>query len=566
MDLWEQMKEDNNSNFYTPSKRDKIYNEYLVPLKARISRILSYNLKQYLLFMQEYDEIIRKEDMETILKDISNLELKIGNYEQNEGKEESFEERSIIAINQLDKLLEKSEQLDIKDFEREFLDIKQIYNKNSGSYRYADREVIEQKIATIHSKMIIRKVRDNVIDLYNDISEQDVERLSIEINNQIFILMQSKNLAIQEILNEINYKMIDRVDAVYDVEIWRLIDLAQRGQTKGIEQKSRQQGSNQNYSEQQELERKPSYTTLVLQPKQRRNFNLPNLNKLFQRTLRIGKQRMMIDDTVELGNKKVKAKELRKIDMNWLAEKIPESMLEEIEERKLLIELNREERNKLKKRYSTDRKIPIYDFVKDSETSSKTKKDRFFDFEDEEGNVITCFQKSYSNGIQLKIGSRDLWSEIDMSEYRKSIIIKVREYANFIDRVLDANLSEQLDSELGNFFKKVCIADARKENQREIKELMRKLPIFANLCFSYENLEEYAERTGVDFKAQEEIRRNRFYRDNKFKNEIRVDENREDKDLYKMERAIVEEVRERARKRRQTKDIDIDRNDMQQEE
>ena len=35
MDLWEQMKEDNNSNFYTPSKRDKIYNEYLVPLKAR---------------------------------------------------------------------------------------------------------------------------------------------------------------------------------------------------------------------------------------------------------------------------------------------------------------------------------------------------------------------------------------------------------------------------------------------------------------------------------------------------------------------------------------------------
>lgn len=326
------MEEDRNA-FINSNKRNEIYEKYLVPLKAKISQILLYDTEAAYVFLQKYNEIAKKDtEISAILSDISDLELKIQEYEEGKGKEKLFKEQSKTIVQQIENLQSNCEQLEIEDFENKFLSLTELYNKNIENYSYTDRDIIEQHIASLQAKLIIMKVRNGAIDLHSEISEKDEARLAIIMNNEIYTLMQSKNPNVQNIVDEIKYKMIDRTDAVYDPEIWGLLDSAQRGGEKIEQIKGRVQ----------QLDTTSSSALLPAIPKKRKSFLLPSLDQIFQKTLKIGDQRMKLSRTIQIGDRIINVKDLSKIDMDWLSEQVSQEMLNELELERIIKEIRKE--------------------------------------------------------------------------------------------------------------------------------------------------------------------------------------------------------------------------------
>lgn len=89
-----------------------------------------------------------------------------------------------------------------------------------------EKDSIGKRIAEIQAKLLIKKAKDGALDLHREIEENDISNLTTFINNELFSLMQSGNQETKTIVNKITCKMIDRLDAVYDPEIWRLLAIA----------------------------------------------------------------------------------------------------------------------------------------------------------------------------------------------------------------------------------------------------------------------------------------------------------------------------------------------------
>lgn len=518
MDLNEQMKQDYNRNMFSPESKSSIYDKYMIPLKAKISEILLYDTETAIVFLKKYNEIAKKEDMTTIMEDTTELDFEINEYKKNKGKEKLFEGQSITIIQQLEKLLAECEELDIKDFENKFSDIKEMYSSNLVNYSYADREILEQKISSAQARLIMRKCRENILDLHSEIPEEDVARLTMAINNGIYTLMQSQNTNIQDIVNEIKYKMIDRKDAVYDVEIWRLLDSAQRSGER-IEQKDNEPKIEQRKAEPQQLEESSTNTLLPAIPKQRRNFHFPSLGGLFQRrTLKIGKRRMTLADTVQIGDMTVKVQDLANIDMEWLEQRIPEEMLIAIENKRL----EDEGKNNEKEKYIMDGRLLIYKVIQ----NLPTEKQYEFDFYDNDKYKmhLTKFVDP-----AIKIEGVAFWNTQQLSLETEKKLDTVYSYVEFIDDMVDSNLSQQFYNEMGSFFELIVINHHDDPTNRvhsyEIDRLIKKLPIFNNLYKSYKKLERYVDKTKDAFEQQEEVNRKKFYENNQFKNELKVDDN-----------------------------------------
>ncbi len=453
------------------------------------------------------------------MKDIVELENEINEYEKSDnGKEKLSEGQSAIINNQLESLLGKCEELDIKDFESKFLDIKEMYMKNSENYSYSDKDSIEQKISSAQARLIMKKCRENILDLHSEISEEDAARLTMAINNETYTLMQSQNTTIQDIVNEIKYKMINRQDAVYDVEIWKLLDSAQRSGER-IEQRNNKTNTVQRKNDTQNLEESSQNISLPAIPKQRRNFHFPSLGNLFQRrTLKIGKQRMRLANTVQMGDETVRVQDLANIDMEWLEQRIPEEMLTDIENERLIQENN----ENFKERYIPDRNTPIYSLVANTPKINQ----KIFSFYDGLGSELEC----NFNDNDLWIGTGGYLSRYNrlyVSYDSLEKIDTVIRYVNFIDRITGTNLSQQFYNEIGTFYKKIMVEQKNGTlpiNENEWK-IIDKLPILKNLLKSYNRLREYVNRTQLDFESQENVKRKRFYENNKFKNELKVDDN-----------------------------------------
>ncbi|MCI8699994.1 MAG: hypothetical protein HFJ47_01465 [Clostridia bacterium] len=533
MDLNEQMKEDNEDYLFSKSQKESIYNKHLIPLKLKISQILLYDSEVASVFLQKYNEITKKEDITTIMKDIVELENEINEYEKSDnGKEKLSEGQSAIINNQLESLLGKCEELDIKDFESKFLDIKEMYMKNSENYSYSDKDSIEQKISSAQARLIMKKCRENILDLHSEISEEDAARLTMAINNETYTLMQSQNPNIQDIVNEIKYKMIDREDAVYDVEIWKLLDSAQRSGER-IEQRNNKTNTVQRKNDTQNLEESSQNILLPAIPKQRRNFHFPSLGNLFQRrTLKIGKQRMRLANTVQIGDETVRVQDLANVDMEWLAERIPEEMLNDIENERLIQENN----ENFKERYIPNRKTPIYDFFDEEIDVNKIFS---FCFYNENGSKLVLIMHALKYAIILTdenmMKTTDMKAAVGVSYDTILKIMSTVDYAEFIDETIGSSLSEELENEIGIWFEKIITKKTKIYNNlydeltpRE-EQSIDKIPILHNLQISYNRLKIHIDRTESDFRTQENTKRNRFYENNQLKNELKIDSSKQKK-------------------------------------
>ena len=93
-DINKQRQEENDA-MKTPNTMNAIYKEQLSPLKTKISQILLYDTEKAEQLLKEYNNIIRKEkesSIQEILKDIVELEYRIKEYENDEGKQKLSED------------------------------------------------------------------------------------------------------------------------------------------------------------------------------------------------------------------------------------------------------------------------------------------------------------------------------------------------------------------------------------------------------------------------------------------------------------------------------------------
>ena len=483
-DFNEQMKIDGKARG-TANQRNIIFKEELEPLKAKISQILLYDTETALQLLQNYNEIAKKGEevsIDTILANIEDLKARIQEYENGKGKEEVFKEQSKIISNQLEELQTNFEKMDIEDFEYKFSEIKELYNKNLENYSYADRDFIAEKIAILQAKIIIKKVRDGAIDLHDEISKDDEARLTMTINNSIFTLMQSQNPNIQNIVNEIKYKMLDRTDAVYDPDIWRLLDSAQRSGEK-IEQRRVE-------TQKTQVTQATPTTTLPAIPTKRKGFRLPDFRQIFSRdTIEIGNQKMKISNTVQIGDRIVKTKELSKIGIDWLSKDVSIEILSDIEDEKL----KEEGKDKLKEKYVPDKRTPIYDFFSKEHEISLDSKFTFLDENGVERNIEHTFGSALYPYYNINL---DGISEFDINANIFRKIRSIMKYVNFIDSIKHYELSKQVNNEIGNFLDKIYINEECNGGYIDEEAELKKLPIYSNLLKSYE-------QTRIDVKQDE---------------------------------------------------------------
>lgn len=498
------------NGYISKVQKDMIYTEYLAPLKAKIASILLYDTEKAGEFLQKYNDILKTGEQLglNIIDKITELKYEIEDYEQStQGKEELYRDQSRIVIQQLEDLQQKQEELETKDFEYEFLNIKEIYEQNSSNYSYTDRSNIEAYMASTQAKLIIRKVRDGAIDLHDEIEEKDANGLVETINNGIFTLMQNEDPKIQNIVSEIKYKMIGRTDAIYDPEIWRLLDSAQRSGEdievrRGVPQKASSKSSS------------TLLPALPAVPENRKRFSFP---KLFQKKIKMSAGEIILSDTVQIGNEIVRAKELSKITIDSLASQVSQELLEEIEEKRL-----KKEKRTEKEKFVSDSRLPIYDFFEDKSVINE------FDFYNEEGNKINfrILEANVSYWIEIEgIDGTTQKSYVHEYEFKgiNSCIIK---YAGLIDKITGANIQEQVKNELGILYEKYILSDGKKSNGEllGIYNLLKKLPICSNLAISYANILKEVEKSKINFRSKDKIERDKFYGKNNFKDELKIEE------------------------------------------
>lgn len=321
---------------FSDVQRNVIYNEMLKPIKVKISEILLYDTEASMKFLQKYNEILKSTNEQDILSEIAELEMEIGIYEKNDGLQKSFEDKSQSVIQQIKDMQIDGDRLSLEDFEGEFKRLKQIYQTTFQKYGFQEREAIEQQLYELYGKVMVRRVREGNTDEV-EVSKEDVTGLTIYMNSEIGRLSQNSNPQVQNAIERIKFKLMDKEDAFQGDEIWRLLDYAQS--QRFIEPNQATRESNQ-----------PQVTALAV----------ANENKeLASRGRRAFQKEPQLPLQVE---------DLPKITLDWLAQYIPEDMLGKIEQQRLA-----EEGRQSETEYLPDPKTAIYDFVSKKDKFTKDK-------------------------------------------------------------------------------------------------------------------------------------------------------------------------------------------------
>ena len=486
-----------------PKTKNSVYKEHMMPLKARISSIMLYDSDSGIEFLNKYNELLKKmDDLElgSIMAGIADLEFQIGQYESNKGKAEMADEKGNIILNNILDLLSREKELSTEDFEQEFLKLKDSYSLDVGSYDYSDADAIESRLYQLQASLLMRKIREEgLTDLHDEIQAEDVSGLTLALNTKINGLMENPSQEVQERVDKIKIMIMDRADAVYDPEVWRMLDDKTRNSTR------------REIAEQKPQKLEPQNVTALVPVREKKNgLIFPNLFRMFNRrkTLKIGNQTMELQDTVQIGDLTVKVKELSKIDMEYLASIMPEEMLREYEEGMLS-----QESREVQEKYLPDSKVPIYSFVKVAKEPITQ-----FEFIDDKGNPLVAIDHPVDDVRIIDKNIGKIYTGFRGGASYDGVIEEgcgnVIHYARFIDKIIGGNLEQQLENELGTYFKKNIISNNAGEYSDGLffSIVNSKLPIFANLKKSYEKLKKCVVETEIDFNTEEHNRREEFYK------------------------------------------------------
>ncbi len=480
---------------FTTGQKNKIYNEQLKPLKLRISQILLYDTKAAITFLQEYNELIENTPDNELMDKITELEFRITEYEKGQGKEKSFEDKSKTIIMQIEELNTMSENLSLDDFEQEVSKLLENYKDKLGDYNFADRDEIEDKIYELKAKLVMREVNEFYPDSI-DISKEDEIGLMMYLNKELNRLQQNKNPKAKSYVERVKYNLMSGPEALHNSETWKLLNYAQR----------------EKFETEITRTNKPSSQTTALSviKKPRKRINL------LEKIISIFSSK---DPKLPL-----KAKDLGKISLDWLAQYIPVDMVKDIENQRLEKE-NRDFENK----YTPDSKSVIYWIMEKLEDSNKIE-GYYWSRRD---NKFLKFDKdlNYSNNFRFNIDDfgNMLFTSVEDRSISKCVKIDPKMklpqcfvYMDLVDGIMDTffayrfceclreycldnnkvELTYEQDSESLKYF---CPSYA-KYDKDHYKDL------YKGILESFEKIQQECRETRDAFWAEENQKREAFYK------------------------------------------------------
>ena len=481
------MGEENITNL-SKAQKDKIYRDMLSPLKARISKVLLYDTQAALQFLQEYNKIIENEEqtLSSLLKSIVELEVKMNEYEKSEGRIKLFEEKSKAFLERIEDLRINSIQLSLEDFENQFAQLKASFEENVLNYGFKDRAIVERDFYALQANLIMRQVASGrtTDEWQQNITEQDKVGLHAFVNEQINTFRQQEDL--NDIATKINNIAITDKEPALNPDLWSWMNAAE----KGIKSQTQLQQAQPTAS-----------TAMIIAP-------INNKDKIQNWFSRLFSKEPLFP---------LQARDLGKIDVEWLSQYIPKSMLVELENRRL-----DKEGNRVENRYLPVPKAVIFEMLKKSrDTKSGVYKKRYELLKENGGKLYVTIMEDWGfggwtrnnpcyNRVVMEAGGiikEGRGAQLGMDGFYKEAksLNDALTYANLLDRIFNTDFEQQLLQEIKDLY---------------IDRIHKKCPIYDNLIKSFRTMQYEYEETKLDFEATEYLKRKQFYEKNKFKEQL----------------------------------------------
>lgn len=476
---------------FTESQKTEIYNKYLKPLKLKISQIILYDTKGAVEFLQKYNELIENTPDAELMDKITELEMQLTSYEKGEGKQKSFNEKRKIIIGQIEELEQTSEKLSFEDFEQEVANLMARYRENLKNYEFDDRDAIEEKLYQVKAKLIMRQVKEQYPERI-ELSPEDEMGLMVYISKELNRLGQNKNPKAQSYVERVKYNIMGGMEALHNSETWKLLSYAQRENFIREEQKAQKIAGTSVTPQTNAL--------AVVKNTSRGNF-LQTISRMFSKEPKLPLQ----------------VSDLKKINIDWLAQYIPQEMAEDLENKQL-----QEEGKNQEKRYVPDGKKVIYEvmdslqgyemikgIIWDSQAKTFKQYDGINTYIDEKGHekIQECSNDKYdSYWISIKLKNNDLVAEYPTvkEEFQEYIV-----YADFLDNVFKTNFKQ----EVLQIIERDVIESSMRTKQLEDAPQKYSRKVYKELVKSYNKLLQQYKSTRADFLADEHERRENFYKE-----------------------------------------------------
>lgn len=476
---------------FTESQKTEIYNKYLKPLKLKISQIILYDTKGAVEFLQKYNELIENTPDAELMDKITELEMQLTSYEKGEGKQKSFNEKRKIIIGQIEELEHTSDNLSFEDFEQEVVNLMARYRENLKNYEFDDRDAIEEKLYQVKAKLIMRQVKEQYPERI-ELSPEDEMGLMVYISKELNRLGQNKNPKAQSYVERVKYNIMGGMEALHNSETWKLLSYAQRENFIGEEQKAQKIAG---------TSVTPQTNALAVVKNTNRGNFLQTISRMFSKEPKLPLQ----------------VSDLKKINIDWLAQYIPQEMAEDLENKQL-----QEEGKNQEKRYVPDGKKVIYEvmdslqgyemikgIIWDSQAKTFKQYDGINTYIDEKGHekIQECSNDKYdSYWISIKLKNNDLVAEHPTvkEEFQEYIV-----YADFLDNVFKTNFKQ----EVLQIIERDVIESSMRTKQLEDAPQKYSRKVYKELVKSYKKLLQQYKSTRADFLADEHERRENFYKE-----------------------------------------------------
>lgn len=422
-------------------------------------------------------------------------------------------------------MIENSEKLNIEEFEKRLKTLVENYKENFSNYSFKEKDGIDEKIYELQAELILKKVQQNDLDKI-EIDQEDEIGLMIYLNKEINRLQSNENFQAKNCVQKLKYNLMKGIDAVQNIETWKILRDAQN------EEKTKE-------------EIVPRSNELMVTDKFEDNRGIIRkfLESFFRKT----------PETLTDSN-------LTKITIDWLAERVPQNVLEDWEK-----ELEKDKNiNENIKKYLPDANAFVCDGIRKIDNQKK----HTFNINDdgvektvivEEGKRILagtckrdeCSDDKYCTKTKMKV----ITSNSEISDERlilakwgddywyyegKKYLLSTTEqtinligYAEILDRILGTNYRDRI---LHIYERAITTKD---ESELANSNLLKKID-----DSFYKIQKEYEERAFNIF-AQDEAKRQAFYNQNIFKTEIKFDlESEKENEIESKMQYKREEIRE----------------------
>ena len=485
---------------FTESQKNEIYNKYLKPLKLKISQIMLYDTKSAVEFLQKYNELIENTPDAELMDKITELEMQLASYEKGEGKQKSFNEKRKIIIGQIEELEQTSDNLSFADFEQEVANLTARYRENLKNYEFDDRDAIEEKLYQVKAKLIMRQVKEQYPERI-ELSPEDEMGLMVYISKELNRLGQNKNPKAKSYVERVKYNIMGGMEALHNSETWKLLSYAQRENFIGEEQKAQKIAG---------TSVTPQTNALAVVKNTNRGNFLQTISRMFSKEPKLPLQ----------------VSDLKKINIDWLAQYIPQEMAEDLENKQL-----QEEGKNPEKRYVPDGKKVIYEvldslkgyrmikgIIWDSQAKTFKQYDGINTYIDKNGREKRqeCAKNKYNDyWISIKLKNNDLVDEYPCSEEKFQELIV---YADFLDNVFKTNFKREVLQIIEEYI--IYRSTVNPITPITLNSKTYSGKVYRELVKSYEKLLQQYKSTRADFLADEHGRRENFYSEQRREQEM----------------------------------------------